>query len=177
MRYAFSIAIFLCLASSAFAQHDLKPGMKELDFTLPYATQDTINFSGVRLSNYLGKENVVLAFYPADWSSGCTMEMCTIRDNFSKLSTLHAVVLGISGDYVFTHHEWAQYQHLPIMLLSDHSDSVARMYNSFNPKNGFNKRTVFVINKEGKIVYEDMHYDPSGLNSFNKLREAVAKLG
>src|SRR5688500_11066930 len=84
-------------------------GQKAPDFKLPYATQEKAVFNpkeGMTLSEYRGK-TVVLAFYPADWSSGCTTELCTFRDTFKDLDRVGAVILGISGDYVFSHHEWA----------------------------------------------------------------------
>jgi peroxiredoxin Q/BCP len=81
---------------------------------LPYATQEKIFLSPadqLALSGQRGKA-VILAFYPADWSGGCTKEVCTLRDTFAELAKLNAVVLGISGDYVFSHQEWAKFHKL-----------------------------------------------------------------
>src|SRR5262249_51560165 len=78
-------------------------GQKAPDFKLPYATQEVTQYKaqeGMGMAQYHGKI-VVLAFYPADWSGGCTTEMCTFRDTFGDLGNLGAVILGISGDYVF----------------------------------------------------------------------------
>lgn len=155
------------------ARSQIRVGMKAPDFQLPYATKDTIIFEGLKLSDYFGKTVVLLAFYPADWSGGCTKEVCTLRDNFSQLSILNAEVLGISGDYVFSHHEWAHHHNLPFKLLSDHSHSAAKLYESYNENSGFNKRTVFVIDSTGVIVYIDLHYDVSTAESFTKLHDAM----
>lgn len=154
----------------------LKVGDPAPDFSLPYATRDSVVREHLTLSGFIGKRNVILAFYPADWSGGCTKEMCTMRDNFSALSELNAEVLGISGDYEYSHHEWAKYHNLPIKLISDHKHSVAKIYSSYNDEWGYNKRTVYVIDKSGKIAYIDLEYKARDMNSFDKLKEALKKL-
>lgn len=161
---------------SAQGQSELRVGDLAPDFTLSYATRDTINFEGLKLSNLIGSKYIILAFYPADWSSGCTKEVCTMRDSFSDLKNLDAEVFGISGDYVFSHHEWAKFHNLPFTLLSDHNHEVAKRYNSFNETWGFNKRTVFVIDKDGRIAYADMKYDVSNTEDFELLRSKIAEL-
>ncbi|HEY0384763.1 MAG TPA: peroxiredoxin, partial [Pyrinomonadaceae bacterium] len=118
-----------------------KVGQAAPDFSLPYATQEQIYLKPeerLSLSAQRGK-NVILAFYPADWSGGCTKEVCTLRDTFAELSKLNASVLGISGDYVFSHHEWAKFHKLQFPLLSDHDHKVARLYGSYMEDAGFNK--------------------------------------
>ena len=75
------------------AEDNLKVGDAAPDFTLPSATKDSVNSSDLKLSQVVGKSNIVLAFYPADWSGGCTKEMCTMRDEFSSLSELGATIL------------------------------------------------------------------------------------
>jgi peroxiredoxin len=146
------------------------------DFQLPAATKDSVLAGGMRLSDVVGKNLVILAFYPADWSGGCTKEMCTMRDNFGDLGTLGATVYGISGDYVYSHHEWAKALGLPFMLLSDHDHHVAKLYESFNEKAGMNFRTVYVIDKRGTIAYIDPAYVAGSPDSFAKLKEALSSL-
>jgi peroxiredoxin len=119
------------------------------------------------------KRNLVLAFYPADWSGGCTKEVCTLRDNFSALGELNADVIGISGDYVFSHYEWAKHHNLPFRLASDHNHDVARRYGSFNEAAGYNRRTVFVVDRSGKIAYADLAYSTRDATSFEKLQAAL----
>jgi peroxiredoxin len=116
-----SVFVFasVCVAQKPVSDPILKVGDPAPDFALAYATKDTIIFSPLKLSNEIGKRNIVLAFYPADWSGGCTKEMCTIRDDFGNLEKLNAEVLPISGDYVYAHHEWAKSQHFQFKLLSD----------------------------------------------------------
>jgi peroxiredoxin len=145
-------------------------------FSLPYATRDSIASEDMNLSILVGSRNIVLAFYPADWSGGCTKEVCTFRNDVGALSELNVEILAISGDYVYSHHEWAKHHNLPFKLLSDHSHRVARMYNSYNEETGYNKRTVYVIDKKGRIAYIDLKYSTRDLESFSKLKDALSKL-
>ena len=157
-------------------QGELKVGDPAPDFTLPYATKDSVSGDKLTLSSLFGKHSIVLAFYPADWSGGCTKEMCTMRDNFSDLSKLDADILPISGDYEYSHHEWAKAQNFPFRMVSDHLHAVATVYNSYNDSYGMNKRTVYVIDKKGKIAYIDLEYKSRDPKSFEKLEAALKNL-
>jgi peroxiredoxin len=155
-----------------------KVGQSAPDFRLPYATLEQIYLKPeeyMSLSGLRGK-NVILAFYPADWSGGCTKEVCTLRDTFAELAKLNAVVLGISGDYVFSHHEWAKFHKLQFPLLSDHDHKIARLYGSFNEAVGYNKRTVFLIDKEGVVRYSNLEFKAGDAKEYNRLRDELAKL-
>ncbi len=144
-------------------------------FDLPYATRDTIGRS-LTLASLVEKGKVVVAFYPADWSGGCTREVCTFRDNFGALGALGAQVVGISGDYVSSHHAWAKHHELPFPLASDHSHDVAKAYASYDPATGYNKRTIFVVDRKGRIAYVDMAYSARDTTSVDKLRAALAAI-
>jgi peroxiredoxin len=155
-----------------------KVGQAAPDFRLPYATLEKIYLKPeeqLSLSSMRGK-NVILAFYPADWSGGCTKEVCTLRDTFAELAKLNAVVLGVSGDYVFSHHEWAKFHKLQFPLLSDHDHKIARLYGSFNEGVGYNKRTVFLIDKEGVVRYSNLEFKAGDAKDYNQLREELTKL-
>ncbi|MBI2619992.1 MAG: peroxiredoxin [Ignavibacteriales bacterium] len=151
-------------------------GQKAPDFSLPYATKDSVFRTPLVLEDLIGKAKIVLAFYPADWSPGCTKEVCTFRDNFSALQSLKTEVLGISGDYTWSHHAWARHHDLPFRLLSDHDHKVARRYLSFNEKTQYNRRTVFVIDRKGLIAYMDLEYSVADPDDFGRLRDALSKL-
>lgn len=155
-----------------------KVGQAAPDFRLPYATLEQVYLKPeeyLALSGLRGK-NVILAFYPADWSGGCTKEVCTLRDTFAELAKLNATVLGVSGDYVFSHHEWAKFHKLQFPLLSDHDHKIARLYGSFNEAVGYNKRTVFLIDKEGVVRYSNLEFKAGDANDYNRLREELTKL-
>jgi peroxiredoxin len=163
------------VAGLALADGDapLKIGDPAPDFTLRYATRDSVAPDSLRLSSLIGKRNIVLAFYPADWSGGCTKEVCTMRDNFSKLGAFNADVIGLSGDYVYSHYEWAKFHNLPFRLASDHNHAVAKRYGTYNEASGHDRRTVFVVDKQGKLGYIDMAYSPRDSVSFEKLQVAL----
>jgi len=176
MKTIFLFVSFLIFGSSfeAQAQNALKVGDIAPGFALPYATRDSISRSSVSLSDFAGKRVVVLAFYPADWSTGCTKEVCALRDNFVGLQALDAEILAISGDYVWSHHEWAKSLNLPFKLLSDHAHLVAKLYNSYNEKSMYNRRTIVVVDKQGKILYSNPEYSVGDLRDFEKLKSALA---
>ncbi|HET7226811.1 MAG TPA: peroxiredoxin [Candidatus Eisenbacteria bacterium] len=173
------LLLFLLLAATAAAaaqaapSDSLRVGDQAPDFALPYATRDSISMDGIRLSSLYGKGPIVLAFYPADWSGGCTKEVCSLRDNFTALSSLHAQVLGLSGDYPFSHHEWAVHHNLPFTLVSDHQHEVARKYFSYDEASGFDHRTVYALDPRGRIAYIDLHYSPRDSVSLGRLQAAL----
>jgi peroxiredoxin len=155
-----------------------KVGDRAFDFKLPYATQEKIYMKPdeqLSLSSLRGK-NVILAFYPADWSGGCTAEVCTFRDTFMEFGKLNAQVLGISGDYVFSHQEWAKHHNLPFPLLSDHDHHVARLYDSYMEQAGFNKRTVYLLDKDGVVRYVNLAFKAGDKKDYDALRAELEKL-
>jgi peroxiredoxin len=165
-------------ASSNAAAAAPKVGEAAPEFRLPYATQEKIFFGEAErmtLASQRGK-NVILAFYPADWSGGCTTEVCTFRDTFAELGKLNAVVLGVSGDYVFSHHEWAKHHKLPFPLLSDHDHAVAKAYASYNDKYGLNNRTIFLIDKDGVVRYVNLTFKAGDKTHYDTLRAELEKL-
>lgn len=178
MKFLFAALLSLAVAAPALAQSadSLKVGDPAPDFSLTWATKDSVSFTPLKLSALEGKGPVVLAFYPADFSGGCTKEVCSMRDNFGALQTLNAKVIGLSGDYPFSSHEWAKQLNLPFILASDHKHEVGRAYNSYLEKMGFNARTVYVVDNGGKIAYIDLHYNPGDMGSLNKLQDALKQM-
>ncbi len=164
---------WLVVMGLLFGTGPLTVGDAAPDFQLPAATKDSILAGGVKLSDAVGKNLVILAFYPADWSGGCTKEMCTFRDDFGALGQLDATVFGISGDYVYSHREWASRLGLPFTLLSDHAHEVAKQYGSYNEKTGHDLRTVFVVDRHGRIGYIDRAYQAGSAESFGNLKAAI----
>jgi len=170
------ILLLFIFTTSFIIGQTLVVGDKAKDFALPYATKDTIIRAGIKLSEVIGKKIIILAFYPADWSPGCTQQLCTFRDNFERFSKLDAEILAISGDYVWSHKNWAENKNYPFKLLSDHNHKVAKLYESYNKEYGYNKRTVFVIDTKGLISYIDWKYDVSGDSSFQNLQKALQNI-
>ena len=172
------VAVLTIFAATSFAaaQTPIEVGQPAPGFELPYATKDSIARTFLKLSDFAGKTAVVLAFYPADWSGGCTKEVCTMRDDFGNLQKLNAEILAISGDYVYSHFEWAKFHNLPFKLVSDHTHETAKTYMSYNDKSGYNRRTVVVVDKTGKIAYVDLEYGVRDGEDFNRLKDALGKL-
>ncbi|HJQ26616.1 MAG TPA: peroxiredoxin [Blastocatellia bacterium] len=154
-------------------------GQAAPDFELPWATQEKLYLARnewLKLSSLQGA-NVILAFYPADWSGGCTTEVCTFRDSWNDLGKLDAKLLAISGDYVFSHQEWAKHHKLDFPLLSDHDHAIAKLYGSYQPAlGGINKRTVYLIDKKGVVQYKNLAFKAGAKEDYEALRAALMKL-
>lgn len=156
----------------------LHVGNRAPEFALPWATADKIELNELwKLSEHAAKKPVVVAFYPADFSGGCTKQMCSYRDNFKEIQALGVELAPISGDYVFSHQAWCKQEKFPFALLSDHLHKVAAEYGSYNPDSGWNSRTVFVVDTKGIIRYIDWKYNPMPeARSFSNLKAAIQKL-
>src|SRR5689334_19070630 len=119
------------------------------DFTLTNQDRQAVTLSAQR-----GRP-VVLAFFPAAFSSVCTKELCTFRDSLAKLNAAQAQVYGISVDTFFTLKAFHDAQHLDFPLLSDFNKDVIRQYGVFNEDmiglKGIAKRAVFVLDKNGVV--------------------------
>jgi peroxiredoxin Q/BCP len=107
----------------------------------------------VSLKDYLGKSNVVLYFYPKDFTSGCTTEACKFRDNYKLYQDKGAVVIGVSLDSVESHSKFSEKYNLPFAILSDKNKEVAKAYDVLGVGGFLTKRVTFIINKSGKITH------------------------
>ena len=107
----------------------------------------------VSLKDYLGSKVVVLYFYPKDFTSGCTAEACSFRDNYKPYQDKGAIVIGVSVDSVESHSKFSEKYNLPFPILSDSSKEVARAYGVLGIGGFLAKRVTFIINKEGKITH------------------------
>lgn len=131
---------------------EIQVGKKAPDFALPDE-----NGKPVKLSSFRGKR-VVLYFYPADDTPGCTAQACGFRDNFEEIQEQNAVVIGISPDDAHSHRKFRTKYNLPFILLSDLDHAVAKQYGAWGHKTSFGKKSVglirsqFVIDENGKIV-------------------------
>ncbi len=148
-------------------------GAKAPDFTLP--NQDREN---VTLSEQLKNGPVVLAFFPAAFSSVCSTEMCTFRDSAAELNKVNAKVLGISVDTFFAQKAWADQQQLNFPLLSDFNKDVIRTYGVVNPDmiglKDIAKRAVFVIGRDGIVKHREVLEDARNEPDYNKVKQALA---
>ena len=153
----------------------LDVGAKAPDFTLP--NQDREN---VTLSEKLKSGPVVLAFFPAAFSSVCQQEMCTFRDSMAELGKSNAQVLGVSTDTFFALKAWGDAQKLNFPLLSDYNKTVIRSYGVVNPDmiglKDISKRAVFVIDGNGVVKHREVLDDARNEPDYDKVFSALAAL-
>lgn len=129
-----------------------KEGDKAPDFELPDQNGDMHSLSSYR------RKWVLLYFYPKDDTPGCTIEACTIRDQFENFSDIDAVVLGVSTDSVESHRKFAKAYSLPFTLLADENKEVVNLYGVFGEKKFMGRtymgttRASFLIDPSGTIV-------------------------
>ncbi len=149
-------------------------GQRAPDFQLPWASKDSIGLveDDFILRNFRGK-TVVLAFYPADFTTGCTAEMKAFTDRYAELfgEGEDVVVVGISADSLETHKRFAESLGLPFKLLSDPDQRVARLYGSKGDTRP--RRTVYVIGRDGEVRYRDMRFGALDPRSYDALKQAV----
>jgi peroxiredoxin len=127
----------------------LPVGTKAPDFSLPDAKGNQ-----VRLSDHQGK-NVVLVFYPLDWSPACSDQLSLYQSELAEFERFHAQVIGISVDSIYSHGAWAAVRGLTFPLLSDFhpKGKVARLYEVMRDSDGFSERALYVIDADGTIRY------------------------
>lgn len=133
------------------------------------------------LSDFRGKW-VLLYFYPKDSTPGCTIEACTIRDQFQDFKKIDAVVLGVSTDSVKSHKKFADAYELPFTLLADEAKEVVGQYGVFGEKKFMGRtymgtsRTSFLIDPKGKIakVYEKVKPADHAAQVIADLKELTA---
>ena len=119
-----------------------------------------------KLSDFRGR-NVVLYFYPADDTPGCTKEACNFRDDYSAYEKANIVILGVSPDTVKSHVKFKQKFQLPFPLLADEGHQVCDLYGVWGPKKMMGReyegvlRTTFLINENGKILRVFEHVRPA----------------
>ena len=153
------------------------PGKSAPAFSLP-AHPDG---KKVSLSQFKGKQNVVLYFYPRDNTPGCTQEACDFRDNLGVFQSAKTVVLGVSTDSLASHEKFAAKYELPFRLLSDEEHKVAEKYGVWVEKKNYGKtymglqRATFLINKQGKIAASWPKVKVKG--HVDEVAEALAQLG
>ena len=149
-------------------------GSKAPDFTLTNQDREPVTLSAQR-----GRP-VVLAFFPAAFSSVCTKELCTFQDGLARLNQANARVFGISVDTFFTLKAFQVEQKLAFPLLSDFNKQVIRDYGVFNEDmiglKGIAKRAVFVLDAAGVVRLREVLEDARNEPDYEKVFSALAAL-
>lgn len=134
----------------------------------------------VALSDQRGK-NILLLFFPLAFTSVCTAELCSIRDNIALYNKSDAVIFGISVDSPYTLARFKEDQHLNFSLLSDFnklaSAAYGALYETFSMDlKGVSKRSAFVIDKNGIIKFAQVLDKASDLPDFSAIQSVLQSL-
>jgi peroxiredoxin len=129
----------------------------------------------------LKEQNIVLLFFPLAFTSTCTKELCSVRDNISWYNNANAKVIGISVDSLHTLAKYKEEQKLNFTLLSDFNKEVSTAYGSIYEMFGYNmkgvsKRSAFVIDKMGIIRYAEVLDKASEIPNFEAIRQVLTEL-
>jgi peroxiredoxin Q/BCP len=109
------------------------------------------NGERVALADYVGKNVVVLYFYPRDNTSICTAEACAFRDSYEDFTKAGAVVIGVSVDSEASHRDFAAKHRLPFLLVSDADGSIRKAFGVSDTFGLIPQRVTFVIDKQGTV--------------------------
>ncbi|MCL4477810.1 MAG: peroxiredoxin [Deltaproteobacteria bacterium] len=125
---------------------ELKIGDTAPDFTLVSQSGEKVN-----LKDLIGKKNIVLYFYPRDYTTGCTSEACAFRDSYEAFKQEGAEVIGISSDTKESHTSFASHYKLPFTLLSDNEGKVRKLYGVPKTLGLLPGRVTYIIDQKGII--------------------------
>ena len=152
----------------------LSVGSEAPDFSLLRGLNDP-----VALSEHRG-DPVVLMFVPLAFSGVCTEELCHVRENWDVWGSLGATVYGISIDSPFVNQQWAKDMNVPFTILSDFNKTAAAAYGVLAEDlaglRGIAKRSVFVVDRDGRVGYAWVSDDPGVLPPFDDVLAAVRAL-
>jgi thioredoxin-dependent peroxiredoxin len=187
MRFATiaaAVAALLLSTAPAVAQRDSgavkvvlqggpEVGRRAPDFSLAWASRDGVGpiEAPYQLASDRGRI-VVIAFYPRDFTKGCTAQMQTFAEQYDSLFGPDVTVVGISTDSVTTHRRFAASLGLPFRLLSDPEQRVSKQYSS-KDSGGINRRTVYVIGADGRVKYRNLRFNALDPQAYSDLRSAV----
>jgi glutaredoxin-dependent peroxiredoxin len=151
-------------------------GQKAPDFTLYDSDKNQVTLSAQQ-----GK-NVLLLFFPLAFTSTCTKELCSIRDNISFYDQVNASVFGISVDSLQTLAKFKEDQRLNFTLLSDFNKDVSRAYDTIYEMFGYNmkgvsKRSAFIIDKQGIIRYAEILENAGQVPDFDVIVKTLSAIG
>lgn len=154
----------------------IQTGQKAPDFSLYDSDKQLIT-----LSEQLGN-NVLLLFFPFAFSSVCTVELCSMRDNLKAYEGLDTKTFGISVDSLYSLKKFKETEHLNFSLLSDFNKEVSTLYGCLHESFGYgmkgvSKRSAFLIDKQGIVQYAEVLENPGNQPDFGaiqvKLREVI----
>jgi peroxiredoxin len=136
----------------------VKVGQAAPDFSANYLSMENgrPGFKSVKLSDFKGQKNVVLAFFPAAFSPGCTSEMAKYQETSGQFNSNNTVILGMSVDSTWANSAFADKLGVKFNILSDASRDISKSYGVWNERQLVSNRTTFVIDKNGVVQKEFM---------------------
>ncbi len=142
----------------------------------PEFTLKDQNQKEVKLADYKGKKNVVMVFYPLDWSPVCTNEHACLVNDMKKFETLDAQVLGVSVDSVWSHKAYAEKMGIQYPLLADFQPrgAVADKFGVYLADKGITGRAIAIVNKDGKVAWFKQ-YDIPTVPDINEVAQALSQ--
>nr|HEV7954959.1 redoxin domain-containing protein [Candidatus Acidoferrales bacterium] len=141
----------------------------------PEFTLKDQSMAEVKLADFRGKKNVVIMFYPLDWSPVCTNEHACVVNDMKKFDTLDAQVLGLSVDSVWSHKAYAEKMGIKYPLLADFNPrgAVAEQFGVYLADKGITGRAIAIVDKGGKIAWFK-NYDIPVVPDINEVAQALA---
>jgi peroxiredoxin len=130
----------------------------------------------VTLSEYRGRKNVVVAFYPLAFSPVCSHQLPDLEKEARRIEALDGVVLGISVDSYYANEAFARSLGLSFPLLSDFDRAVSQKWGMLIPERLYSQRALFIVDKQGRIAYADVAPTTSEVPSRTALIEALERL-
>jgi peroxiredoxin Q/BCP len=161
-------ALFFMFTLSIFAE------MPKVGATAPPFEGIDQDGKTVKLSDFAGKKNVLLYFYPKDFTSGCTKEACGFRDRMGELQTNNVAVIGVSFDPAESHKKFIAQYDLNFTLLADSDGKIVEAYGAKMPMIKMSKRVSFLIGADGKIIHVTNAMNPQ--THFDEMQAAIAGL-
>jgi peroxiredoxin Q/BCP len=150
-------------------------GRRAPAFRLPWASKDGVGPADQPYDLSLDRgKTVVLAFFPRDFTQGCTAEMRTFAEQYDSLFGPDVTVIGVSTDSLTTHSRFAASLNLPFRLLSDPQQQVAARY-AAKDRSGYMRRVVYVIGPDGKVRYRNMRFNALDPKHYADLAAAVRR--
>lgn len=150
----------------------IRTGDAAVSFILLHKPGETVD-----LSRHIGRDKIVLLFFPLAFSSVCTDEMCHFRDSWGEWDSLGAKFFGISVDSPFVTDKFRSEQNIPFPILSDFNREAATAFGVLHDElvglKGIAKRAVFVIDAKGKMIYHWVTDDPGVQVPFNEVKAAL----
>jgi peroxiredoxin (alkyl hydroperoxide reductase subunit C) len=142
------------------------------DFTLKDQNNELVT-----LSEFRGKQAVLIVFYPLAFTGICTGELCVVRDDMPSFANDDVQVLTISVDSPYSHKVFAEREGYEFPLLSDFwpHGAVAQAYGVFNEQTGFANRGTFLVDKDGVVRFAEMNGPGEGRDA-NEWRAAIKSL-